>query len=66
MGEAKLNGPSDLSHLSYEIFKTWTGLVVGSLKLQTSDTNRFLPPGPAAEAAVAGCRIHHCTADIGS
>ena len=54
----------DLSHLSYEVAKEWTGLVTGSLKLQTSDKNRFLPPGQAAEAAIAGCRIHHCTAKI--
>lgn len=60
----KLNGPSDLAHLSYEVSNKWTGLVVGCLKLQTSDNKGFLPPGLAVEAALAGCCVHHCAAEI--
>ena len=40
------------------------GLVVGRLKLKTSDKNRFLPPGPAAQAAIWACRVHNCTAKV--
>ena len=42
----------------------WTGLVRNDLRLDTSDKNSFLPPGPAANAAVAGCRINGRTAKI--
>ena len=49
------------AHIAYEVAKTW---VVNVLNLQTSDKHRFIHPGPAAEAALHGCRVHDCTAKV--
>ena len=43
---------SDLPHIAYEVSKKWTDLVTNDLLLDTSDKNHFLPPGPAANAAI--------------
>ena len=53
---------SDLPHIAYTVAEKWTGFVTKSLKLQTSDNHRFLPPWPAASAALADCQVDHCTA----
>ena len=46
--------------------KKWTDLVINTLKLDTSDKKYFLPPGPAANAAIAGCQYNGCTASVGT
>lgn len=38
--------------------------VVNVVRLQTSDKTVFIPPGPAADAALRGCQQHYCTAGI--
>lgn len=50
--------------MAYEVAKEWADLVVNILRLQTSTKNRFLPLGPAGDAALHGCRVHDCTAKI--
>ena len=63
--KTKIEGDNtDLPHIAYTVAEKWTGLVTKDLKLQTSDKNRFLPPGPAANAAIAGCQVNRCTAKI--
>ena len=57
---------SDLPHIAYEVSSKWTDLVTNDLLLDTSDKNRFLPPGPAANAALAGCQANNCTAAVGT
>ena len=55
-----------IAHISYEVSKKWTDLVANDLRLDTSDKNRFLPPGPAANAAIAGCQTNSCTVAVGT
>ena len=65
MGKRKNEGDNtELPHIAYSVAEKWTGLVRNDLLLDTSDKNYFLPPGPAANAAVAGCHRNGCTAKI--
>ena len=57
---------SDLPHISYEVAKKWTDLVTNELLWDTSDKHHFLPPGPAANVAISGCRANNCTAAVGT
>ena len=57
-------GMPELNHMAYEVSRAWTDMVVNILRLQTSDKTCFVPPGPAAEAALQGGRVHDCTAKI--
>lgn len=59
-----IGGQPELAKIAHETAKVWTDIVVNILKLQTSTKNRFLPIGPAADAARHGCQVHHCTAKI--
>ena len=52
-----LRDHAELAHIAYEVAKEWTDSVVNVLHLQTSDKKRFIPPGPAADAALHGCRF---------
>ena len=61
----KIEGDNtDLPHIAYSVAEQWTALVTNDLKLETSDKNRFLPPGPVANDAIAGCQVNQCTAKI--
>ena len=63
--KTKIEGDNtDLPHIAYTVAEKWIGIVAKDLKLQTSDKNRCLSPGPAANAAIAGCQVNHCTAKI--
>ena len=50
--------------MAYEVSRGWADMVVNMLCFHTSDKNCLVPPGPAAEAALQGCRVHDCTAKI--
>ena len=56
--------PPALNHMAYEAAHAWTDMVVNLLRLQTSDDKVFVPPGPAATAALHGCQRNDCTASI--
>ena len=51
-------GVPDLDHMAYGVSREWTDMVVNILRLQTSDKNCFVPPGPAADAALHGCQVN--------
>ena len=63
--EAIEGNRSDLPKISYEVAKHWTDLVTNVLLLDTSEKNQFIPEGPAAAAALAGCQFNACTASVG-
>ena len=53
-----------LNKMAYEVAREWTDMVVNLVRLQTSDKNVFVPPGPAADAALRECQRHYCIASI--
>ena len=63
--KSKIEGDNtELPHIAYEVSKRWTGIVRHDLRLSTSIKNSFIPLGPVAEAAVAGCKFNDCTASV--